>query len=132
MRRSIWNYCTSFFTPGQILPWWMLLIRWVLYPLDSFYWRMANTRGYQPYSDTWNIHGVHYTDQALRTFAAANGEIYKIKRNGDAVWLTQMPRDIEQHAAAYRWLVDTGSIYPEAVAIAMAKDTSKPTSSPHI
>ena len=54
-------------------------------------------------------------------FAAANGEIYKIKRNGDAVWLTAMPRDIEQHAAAYRWLVDTDSIDADAVAIAMAK-----------
>jgi len=47
MRNKIWNAVRSKVPVGMILPWWALVARAILYPLDFFYWRMSQTRGYQ-------------------------------------------------------------------------------------
>ena len=64
MRDVIWNWVRSKIPEGMILPWWALTVRAVLYPLDFFYWRMCQSRGYQWQSDTWLIEGVTYTGTA--------------------------------------------------------------------
>ena len=78
MRTKIWKFVTRKQPEGAVLPGWLLIVRYVLYPADTFYWRMSKTRGYQPLTDTWNIHGVLYTETALRNLAEAQGEVYRI------------------------------------------------------
>lgn len=90
MRDQLWKLATSKHPEGMIFPQWLIVIRAILYPLDSFYYKMSENRGYQWKSNTWNIHGVRYTDEALRTLAEAQGETYRITRTGDCVTLERL------------------------------------------
>ncbi len=87
MRHKLWEFVVSKHPQWLILPWWMLAIRAFLFPLDFFYWCMGRSTGYDARNNTWNIHGVRYSDPALRLLANANGETYKITRSGDCVIL---------------------------------------------
>lgn len=73
-----------------MLPWWALLIRAALYPLDFLFWRMSLNRGYQWQTDTWKIGGVVYSADALQKLADAQGETYRVTRNGTTVTLERV------------------------------------------
>ena len=91
MRWKLFNWIVRPWVPdGCILPPWAVAIRWVLFPLDSAYWTMSRTRGYQWQSDTWLIEGVQYTGAAMRLLANADGETYRITRDGGAVMLERV------------------------------------------
>jgi hypothetical protein len=90
MRNKVWNAVRAKVPEGMALPWWALTARAVLYPLDFFYWRMSQTRGYQWQNDTWLIEGVTYSGVALRYLAAAHGETYRVTRTGETVTLEQV------------------------------------------
>ena len=90
MRDYLWKLATAKHPECMILPRWLIMIRAILYPLDFFYWKMGENRGYQWQSNTWDIHGVRYTDEALRTLAEAQGETYRITRNGECVTLERV------------------------------------------
>ena len=90
MRDMIWNAVRSQVPEGMILPWWALTVRAVLFPLDFFYWRMSQTRGYQWEKDAWLIEGVTFSGAALRNLAAAQGETYRVKRTGETVTLERV------------------------------------------
>lgn len=87
MRDSIWRWFRHFYVEGELLPPWMVIIRAALFPLDTLYWKLSKARGYQLESDTWLIHGVRYSDEALRLLARSVGEIYRIERTADVVTL---------------------------------------------
>ena len=87
MRDRVWKFVTRKQPEGMLLPWWLLTVRAILYPLDFFYWKLSRTRGYQLETDIWHIEGVKYSGAALRALANAQGEIYKITRTGDVVTL---------------------------------------------
>ena len=93
MRDMIWGAVRSKAPEGKILPWWALTVRCVLYPLDFFYWRMSQTRGYQWQTDTWLIGGVTYSAESLRRMAKAQGETYRVTRFGETVTLERLPND---------------------------------------
>lgn len=93
MRNTIWNAVCSKLPEGMILPWWALAARAVLFPLDFLFWRMSQTRGYQRQSDTWLIEGVTYSGRALRLFAQAQGETYRVTRTGETVTLERVHND---------------------------------------
>ena len=84
-RNKIWYLTTSKMSEGAMLPWWVLTVRAILFPLDFFYWHMNKTHGYNWQNDTWRIEGVNYTGAAIRLLSNANGETYKIKRTGETV-----------------------------------------------
>jgi len=90
MRKMIWEWALSRTTEGMILPWWALATRSVLFPLDFFYWRTSQTRGYQWQRDVWLIEGVAYSGKALRWLATAHGETYRVTRTGDTVTLERV------------------------------------------
>lgn len=92
MRKEIWMRARAKHPEGMILPWWLLVLLAVLFPLDFFYWRMSKTRGYQYQSDTWLIEGVVYSGVALRQLAKAQGEIYRVTRTGKTVHLERIER----------------------------------------
>jgi hypothetical protein len=91
MRNTIWRWFVRNVPEGMVLPWWALVIRSVLFPLDFFFWRMSKTRGYQWQTDTWLIEGVTYSAEALRCLSEAQGEIYRVNRIGKTVTLELMP-----------------------------------------
>lgn len=65
---------------------WRAAIRIILFPIDTLYWRLSNTRGYQWYKDTWMIEGCEYTGALMRGFAdMAVGKEIRIVRRVDGV-----------------------------------------------
>lgn len=90
MRDMIWNAVRSKVPEGMILPWWALIVRAVLYPLDFLFWRMSQARGYQWQNDTWLIDGVTYSRTALSWLAKAQGETYRVTRTGETVTLERV------------------------------------------
>lgn len=93
MRETLWRRVRANVPDGQILPWWALAARAVLYPLDFLFWRLSKARGYQPESDTWLIGGIRYSSMALHLLAQAQGETYRVTRAGDTVIFERVPRD---------------------------------------
>lgn len=70
-----------------MLPQWVIALRFVLFPLDSLYWRLSKSRGYQPASDTWLIEGIRVSGRAMRMLSRAQGETYRITRTGETLTL---------------------------------------------
>jgi hypothetical protein len=93
MRQAFWRFVRRRIPAGQILPWWALGIRAVLFPIDTFYWRLSSNIGYQVESDTWLIHGVRYSGASLHALADAQGEIFRISREGDTVTVERLRDD---------------------------------------
>lgn len=85
MRYRLWRWVKGDLREGSLLPRRLLVLRAILFPLDFFYWRMNKGCGYRAEDDTWNIHGVRYTEEALRTLANAHGEVYRVTRTGECV-----------------------------------------------
>ena len=90
MRHSLWHLARLAIPAGELLPWWLLVIRAILFPLDFFYWRMSLRQGYQVENNTWLIHGVRYSGNALRSLADAEGEIFRISRNGETMTIERV------------------------------------------
>ena len=93
MRYQIWDWLRAKHPEGMMLPLWLLTARAVLFPLEFFYWRMNKAEGYQYESDTWLIAGVTYSGKALRLLAKAQGETYRVTRNGETVTLERVHND---------------------------------------
>jgi hypothetical protein len=103
MKDMIWSAVRSKVPEGMILPWWALVVRAALYPLDFFYWRLSQARGYQWQNDTWVIEGVTYSGAALRNLAQAQGETYRVARSGDTVTLERV------HNVQSKWRAACGT-----------------------
>ena len=91
-RERIWRFARRKHPEGQILTPWLIAVRWVLFPLDTFYWKMSRTRGYNWDRDEWIINGVHYSGAAMRQLANSHGEVYRIERVGSTVSLRLVER----------------------------------------
>lgn len=90
MRNKLWKLAVGKHPEAEILTRWLIVVRALLYPMDTFYWKMSEGRGYQWRTRTWIIHGVHYHDDALRALAKAQGETYRITRTGKCVNLERL------------------------------------------
>lgn len=88
IRQSIWQWSRSGMSPGQILPWWRVAFRVVLFPIDSFYWRYSQRRGYDVITDTWNLYGVRCSGRELRELFVGRGRILYVHRHGDKIVLS--------------------------------------------
>lgn len=79
-RNSIWQAIIKKIKYGRNLPRWAIFIRCVLFPLDSFFWYMSKSTGYQPFTDTWIIDGEKYTGEFFYHISKADGDAYRITR----------------------------------------------------
>ena len=52
MRELIWELAIKRHNEATVLSKPLLILRAILYPLDFFYWKMSDRRGYQWESDT--------------------------------------------------------------------------------
>jgi len=93
MRDKFWYWLLAKQLEGSILPFWMLTIKAILYPLEFFYWKMSKAQGYRLETDTWKIEGIHFSGSSLRALANAQGEIYQITRSGNCVILKQLKEE---------------------------------------
>lgn len=85
MRARIWDWITEGLPREMLLPRWAIVVRVILFPLDSFYWKMSNGRGYQACSDTWIINGVKYSHRNFRYLSKADGWLFRVTRVGDTL-----------------------------------------------
>ncbi|MBL4864908.1 MAG: hypothetical protein JKY67_00855 [Pseudomonadales bacterium] len=90
MRKEIWKIAVGKHPQGTIMPRRLLVLRAVLYPLKTFYWKMNQSNGYQVNIDIWIIDGVKYSGVMLRAMAEAQGETYKMTRNGEIITLERV------------------------------------------
>lgn len=89
-RHEVWSRVLKHTPEGERLRTWQLCIRFVLFPLDSFYYYMHHSRGYNLHDNTWTIHGVRYSDTMFRLMSNAHGETFRIKRYNDVVWMEKV------------------------------------------
>lgn len=94
MRERIWRFVGRFLKEGCLLPWWAIAIRFVLFPLDSFYWSFSCRTGYQPWKDEWMIHGIKFSGGALRMLGKCDGGIYKIELRNDVIRFELIGRQV--------------------------------------
>jgi hypothetical protein len=78
-------------------------VRSVLFPIDSFYWHMNRTRGYQLEYDTWLIQGVRYSNEMFSVLGRSSGEAYRIRRDHDVVHLERIPESVIEHVRVSQW-----------------------------
>ena len=90
MRNKLWRWFARNHPEATILSGRLLIIRSILYPVDTLYWRHSVLTGYQWDRDIWIIEGVKYSGAALRMFAESEGEIYRIKRTGSVLTVEQL------------------------------------------
>lgn len=70
---------------GYMIPVWAVWLRFFLFPLDSFYWKMAEHAGYQIRENTWIINGIKYHTSFFQYMENANGHTVKIWRDKDRI-----------------------------------------------
>lgn len=87
---AIWRVVTSRLKEEEFLPRWARWVRYVLFPLDSFFWWMSGNTGYSVETDTWLIYGVRWSDRALCHLAVADGGLFRVKRTGDVVTIERV------------------------------------------
>lgn len=79
MKRKIWLWLTRRHAENTILSNWHTFIRWVLFPIDTTFWKMSKRRGYQPETAQWVIGDVKIGQGALNALEQASGvELFKI------------------------------------------------------
>jgi len=86
VRNKLWFWCVRNHDMGCILPWYLVLARAVLYPVDSFQWFVCTNSRYDIRTDTYIIGGVRFSYKALMALAHSDGEIFRVHRAGE--WLT--------------------------------------------
>ena len=78
-RRKLWNNIMEDLGPpeGCIVPWWLLLIYTLFFPLHGLRCLLDCASGFDYFRLVWEIHGVKFSDRLFSQVAAANGELYR-------------------------------------------------------
>lgn len=90
MRKRLWYYLRRNVMIGTILPTWLLCVRAVLFPLDTFYWKMSEAMGYDPVHDVWRIEGVTYNAEVLSDLARSQGDTFRVTRVNNTIVLRKI------------------------------------------
>jgi hypothetical protein len=94
MRNSIWLFFTQSLAEGQLLPKWAIAIRFIMYPLDTFYWHLSAKKGHDGYrwqDDTWLIHGIRYSSRSLFQLSKQDGALLRVvARDGETVRIERL------------------------------------------
>jgi hypothetical protein len=77
IRIQLFRLITRGVPPDQILPWWAVVVRSCLFPLDSI-----GCRFYNPLLDTYTIRGQEFSGAFFDAFAAGNeAAVYRFTRS---------------------------------------------------
>lgn len=85
MRYLIWYWFRSRLDEGSRLPPWAMVVRAILFPLDTWFWSRGLKVGYQWERDVWVIEGIEFSARALHRLAVGRGEVYRVTRVGKTV-----------------------------------------------
>ncbi len=85
LRQAIWNFAIKNHPEAMLLSRPLIILRAVLFPLDTIYWKINTKTGYQWLKDTWIIEGVEYSGKVMRDINNSNGKVYRITRVGNCV-----------------------------------------------
>lgn len=75
------------------MPFWALMLRTFLFPLEIFYWQMSKARGYDWQKDIWQIHGSKFSGHMLIRLAKAQGETFKIYSVNGVTYLENVEQE---------------------------------------
>lgn len=94
IREWIWRRARSRVPLGFMLPWWLRVVRYALFPIETAQLLLLDKIA--PVKFDWAlhcyvIHGARFSPEALRYLALSNGETYTIRRDGDFVYLERLP-----------------------------------------
>jgi hypothetical protein len=92
-RRKLWNNIREDLGPpeGCIIPWWMLLVYTLFFPLSTLKCFLDRSCGFDSRRLTWKIHGIEFSDQFFLRFAVADGELYRFTTVNGVVTIERMP-----------------------------------------
>jgi hypothetical protein len=92
-RRKLWNNIREDLGPpeGCFLPWWMLLVYTLLFPLSALKWFLFRPSGFDYLHLTWKIHGIEVSDSFFSSLAVADGELYRFTTVNGVVTIERMP-----------------------------------------
>jgi hypothetical protein len=90
MRQTIWNWFTKGLPEATLLPPWAIVLRWALFPLDTFYWKYSKTSGFQCERGVWIIHGITYSDEFFYILTKSRGEVYRITNQDGVIILEEL------------------------------------------
>jgi len=89
LRERIWGWARRGIPHGALLPKWAVRLRFVLFPLNTLLWRIANTQGYDPATDLWTVGGIRFTASFIRSLARPGTRIVRVDRFGDTMAVTE-------------------------------------------
>lgn len=84
-RRKLWlNILEDLGPPeGCILPLWLRMAHTLIFPVFSLQVLLGRASGFDPYTATWTIHGIQFSDRLFVRLAVANGSLYRFTtKNG--------------------------------------------------
>lgn len=84
-RERLWIFARRKHPENEVLTRWLTVVRWVLFPLDTFFWHHHATHGYVWERDTWFMYGAKFSANDMRSLAKANGQTYTVTRIGDKI-----------------------------------------------
>lgn len=84
-RYRLWGKARSFVPEGSVLPWWLIAIRFFIFPSDTLYCIVQIKDGYDPSRDTWTIEGLRYSPQFFRMLEDDVGIMVVITRKGSTI-----------------------------------------------
>jgi hypothetical protein len=96
MRKKIfYKIAFLFIDKGSMLPWYLIILRFFLLPLETLYYMLDKKHGlYDMQSDTYTIEGMRYSGEYFRSLAKGGIEpnvVFRIiKRDDDCVTIEQL------------------------------------------
>lgn len=88
IRKKIWKFARRNHPEACVLTRQLICVRFVLYPIESLYWRLSDRIGYNPYNNIWTIHGEQYTSEFFDSLHVDG--IYKLEISSGARVLTKI------------------------------------------
>jgi len=90
MRKKLWRWVLRNHEEGTLLHKWQIFIRIVLFPLETFYYFMNKSHGYQVEMDLWIIDGIKISGEFFRCLTNDMGKFRIIKRGNSIVILERL------------------------------------------
>ncbi|MDD5151463.1 MAG: hypothetical protein PHC28_13475 [Flavobacterium sp.] len=76
---------------GEIVPTWLFFIKIILFPEQFLYYYIGKHTGYDFNTDTWNIHGIRYSDELLGDLGMLyNGLFTVVKRENGCITIHRL------------------------------------------
>ncbi len=82
IRNKLWHKIVKNRPPNIILPTRFVVVRWILFPLQTTRWYLEKREGYQIMYNTWIINDILISNEALYELSKSKGELYKIELQG--------------------------------------------------